>query len=307
MTKGFGNIRAFCEYVVSKHGKPDEASEEELAEDFRTVYLKNLPLNLRTLRAVAGSCGIGLSELERMPENVRGYHEVYGDHKNIYFRKGDALSGIQNTILHEIREMMEMLFAEVRPGYTPLRTSARHMATNRFAAAVLLPRSDFESKIYDTGFDVVELSRLYSKSCSQVLLRMGEVLQGRLFMYAALYEPDAENHWQVTYWTGCSNDADPDANVYGVDRLFPRKGRAVVPGSLVDLAIRGKGPHLAGHITLLDSMDEDGLVAMARPLITAGAPAKVALAVLLEQNRDLLLPQIERLKPAIVEGFHRHL
>jgi len=305
--QSFSNLRVFCEHVVRKHGEPDGVSEEQLAEDFRTVYLKGLPLNLRTLKVVATSCGIKLSGLEKMPENVRGYHEVYGDNKNIYFRKGDALSGIQNTILHEIREMMETLFAEVQPDYAPLRTSARHIAANRFATAVLLPRSDFENKVYDTGFNVVELSRLYSKSCSQVLLRMGEVLQGKLFMYAALYEPDAENQWHVTYWTGCSNDTDPDANVYGGDSLFPRRGRTVVPGSLVDLAIQGKKPHLAQHIILLDGTDEDGLIAIAKPLLISGIPAKVALVVLLEQNRDLLLPQIERSKPTIVEGFHRHL
>jgi IrrE N-terminal-like domain len=303
----FSNLRLFCEHVVRKHGEPADVPEEQLAEDFRTVYLKGLPLNLKTLRAAAASCGIRLKELERMPENIRGYHEVYGDDKNIYFRKGDALSGIENTILHEIREMMETLFTEVQPDYTPLRTSARHIAANRFAAAVLLPRVDFEKKIYDSGFDVVELSRLYSKSCSQVLLRMGEVLQGKLFMYAALYEPDAENEWHVTYWTGCSNDTDPDANVYGGDSLFPRRGREVVPGSLVDLTLQGKKPYLAQHITLLEDSYEDGLVAIARPLIISGAPVKVSLAVLLEQNRNLFLPQIKRSKPAIVEGFHRHL
>jgi hypothetical protein len=305
--QSFSNLRIFCEHVVRKHGELEEVSEEQLAEDFRTVYLKGLPLNLGTLRAVAASCGIKLSSLEKMPENLRGYHEMYGDNKNIYFRKGDVLSGIQNTILHEIREMMETLFAEVQPDYSPLRTSARHIAANRFASAVLLPRSDFENRIYDTGFNVVELSRLYSKSCSQVLLRMGEVLQGKLFMYAALYEPDAEDQWHLTYWTGCSNDIDPDANVYGADNLFPRRGRTVVPGSLVDLVIQRGRPHIAQHITLVDSADEDGLVAIARPLMITGAPAKVALVVLLEQNGDLLLPQIERSKPTTVEGFHRHL
>jgi hypothetical protein len=303
----FSNLLVFCEHVVRKHGLPTDISEEQLAEDFRTVYLKGLPLNLRTLRAAAASCGIRLRELEKMPENVRGYHEVYGDNKNIYFRKGDAQSGIQNTILHEIREMMETLFAEVQPDYTPLRTSARHIAANRFAAAVLLPKSDFESKIYNTGFNVIELSRLYSKSCSQVLLRMGEVLEGKLFMYAALYEPDTENEWHITYWTGCSNDTDPDANVYGGDSLFPRRGRPVVPGSLVDLAIRGKKPHLAQHITLFEDTYEDGLVAIAMPLIISEVPVKVALVVLLEQNRDFLLPQVKRSKPIVVEGFHRHL
>ena len=307
MTTNFSNLRVFCEYLIRKHGEPNGVSEEQLAEDFRTVYLKGLPLNLATLKAAAASCGIKLSALEKMPQNLRGYHEVYGERQSIYFRKGDSLSGIQNTIVHEIREMMETLFAEIQPSYAPLRTNARHIAANRFAAAVLLPALDFENKLYDTGFNVIELSTLYSKSCSQVLLRMGEVLQGRLFMYAALYEPDTENQWRVTYWTGCSNNTDPDANVYGVDSLFPRRGRAVVPGSLVDLAVHGKKSYLAPRITLLDSEDEDGLVGIAGSSIIAGVAAKVALVVLLEQNRDLLRPQIEQSKPEIVEGFHRHL
>jgi len=53
-------------------------------------------------------------------------------------------------------------------------------------------------------FDIIELSSQYSKSCSQVLLRMGEVLHGKLFMYAALYEPNAENELHVTYWTAAT-------------------------------------------------------------------------------------------------------
>lgn len=302
----FSNLRVFCEHVIRKHGEPADVSEEQLAEDFRTVYLKSLPLNLSTLRAAAASCGIRLSELERMPQNVRGYHEVYGDKKNIYFKKGDALSGIQNTILHEIREMMETLFAEVQPDYMPLRTNARHIAANRFAAAVLLPRADFEKKIYDSGFDVVELSRLYSKSCSQVLLRMGEVLEGKLFMYAALYEPDADNEWHVTYWTGCSNDIDPDANVYGGDSLFPKRGRMVTPGSLVDMAITKGKPHLA-HITLTYDIDDEGLAAIARPLIISGNITRAALVVLLGRNLDLFQPQVNRSNPVIAEGFYRRL
>ncbi|MBM3301378.1 MAG: hypothetical protein FJY85_15675, partial [Deltaproteobacteria bacterium] len=46
MTTNFSNLRSFCEYLVKKHGEPDEVSEEQFAEDFRTVYLKGLPLNL---------------------------------------------------------------------------------------------------------------------------------------------------------------------------------------------------------------------------------------------------------------------
>ena len=159
-----------------------------------------------------------------MPPALRGYHEVVGDRKNIYYREEDSLSGIQNTILHEIREIMESLFTEVNPIYIPLKTRARHLAANQFATAVLLPQSSFVSKVYDTGLDIIELSNQYSKSCSQVLLRTGEVLHGKLFMYAALYEPNAEDEWHVGYWTACHNDTDSDSNVFGAATFSPERG-----------------------------------------------------------------------------------
>lgn len=184
-----------------------------------------------------------------------------------------------------------------------------HVAANMFAAAVLLPRDEFREKVYETGLDVVALSRLYSKSCSQVLLRMGEVLQGELFFYGALYEnvDNSRTDWRVTYWTESRNEEFPDGNVYGAEWLFPRKGWTVAPGSLVDMAMAGKRPHLAQRITLFGDMDDEGLVAIASPLIISGNIARVALVVLLDQNRELLATQIRRSKPAIVDGFHRHL
>ena len=108
---------------------------------------------------------------------------------------------------------------------------------------MLLPAKEFRAKIYETGFDVVALSRFYSKSCSQVLLRMGEVLQGTIFMYAALYGRDVEQgSFTLNYWTRSINNEIPEANVYGADKLFPRKGDAVVEGSLVDRAVKAKEP-----------------------------------------------------------------
>ena len=307
--KSFSGLDVFCDYVVRKLGTPDEVTEEQLAEEFRTVYLRVLPTNLCTLKAVAASCGIRLNSLEKMPNNMRGYHEMYGDDKNIYFKKGDVISGTENTVLHEIREMMETLFAEANPNYMPLRTIARHIAANKFASAVLLPEESFRQQVYETGLDIIALARLYSKSCSQVLLRMGEVLQGRLFFYAALYEAiPSENEWRVNYRTVSFNDENQEANFHDHGCFFPKKGKPVIPGSLVDRAIDKKRAHLARRITMLDDGTDEGLTAIASPMIDRNHGAtKVALVVLLDQNLELLTPQIKRLEPTIVEGFHRHL
>ncbi|QYY58482.1 hypothetical protein [Dehalococcoides mccartyi] len=308
--KSFSDLRYFCEYIVNKYGSPSNASEEDKAQEFRKIYLRDLPLDIRTLRAIASACGVYVNGVDskNLPQNIRGYHDVFDDKRNIYYKKGDTKSGIENTVLHEFREMIEPVFAELCTDYSPLRTNAVHLAANKFATAVLLPKEEFRDKVYELGFDVIALSKHYSKSCSQVLLRMGEVIQGSVFLYSALYEPGPEvDSWLLNYWTGSGNNDDPDANVYGADGLFPRKGRTVTPDSLVDMVIKTKKPHMVPRITILDTREDDGLVAIANPSTISGDIVKVVLVVMLAHNIGLLQPQINRIKPIEVEEFHKHL
>ncbi len=302
--QSLSDLSNFCAHVVRKYGSPRAATEEQKAEEFRNVYLHDLPPDLTTLRSVASACGIELNGMdeERMPRNLRGYHDVYGSRRNIYYRNGDALSGIENTVLHEIREMMETLFVEVNPGYEPLRTSARHTVANRFATAVLLPSPEFRKRAYETGLDVVELARLYSKSCSQVLLRMGEVLQGQLFFYGALYEPapDGGSGWRVSYWTGCGNEEDPEANMRAPHGFFARKGHPLLPGSLAEMALTSNRAHLAQRIVFNEGMD-DSLIALSSPFVVSGAVTKVSLVALLAQDERLLEPQLARGRPIVID------
>ena len=303
------DLGCFCEHVLGKFGNLSDATEDDLAEEFGRVYLKGLPLTLYNLRSVAERCGIRLYGTDSMPANLRGFHDVYGKNKNIYYRNGDSLSGIQNTILHEIREMMETLFGEVNPGYEPLRTNARHIRANQFASAVLLPKERFKQSIYKTGLDIVALSKMYVKSCSQVLLRMGEVLKEEIFSYMALYEPLGENgsKWKVGYWTTTHNESDPDGNVHGLSGFFPRKGRAANPGSLVEMTVNRVKPHLA-RITMLDHQADPSLVAITRPVLKNNMKlAGISLLVLISADRSLLEAQIEKVKPVTVGSLHRRL
>jgi len=317
--ENLSDLSLFCLVLVKECGSPDTLSEEDKAEEFRKVYLRNLPLSVTTIMAAARACGINLVAMSasKMPRNMRGYHEMIIDGmtidstKTIYYREDDTASGLENTILHEMREMMERIFPEVCPGYNPLRTLATHLAANRFATAVLLPRESFERKVYETGLDVIALADFHQKSCSQVLLRMGEVLQGKLFFYGALYELglDVEPDWMVTYWTRSWNEELPDANVHGVEDLFPRKGHQVIPGSLVSRVIEEGRPYFARRITLLDDDDdEEGLTAIAQPYAPWGnITTKVALVVILGQDWKLLQPQLERTRPTTIKNFHQHL
>lgn len=304
------DLRYFCKYILHEYGNPGKLTEEEKAEVFCLSYLNGLPPTLKTLKAVAEACGIQVNALPQgtMPHDLRGYHDMYEDRRNIYYKEDDSVSGIENTILHEIREMMETLFVEADPTYEPLRTIDRHAAANHFASAVLLPKKDFMQRVYETGFDVPALAGVYSKSCSQVLLRMGEVLQGQLFFYGAIYEPDRPhpNDWRVTYWTGTTSN-DSDENIYGLGRFTPHKGSPAVPGSLVGITIQSWKPHYCQHI-LLSRCEENGLTAITQPIINNnGVPARMVLIALLHNRRDLLETQIERVKPVIMENMEMYL
>ena len=114
-------------------------------------------------------------------------------------------------------------------------------------------------------------------------------------------------NWTLRYRAVSTNNNDPEENVYGADGLFPRKGKAVVPGSLVEKVIKEKRPYFVRRITLLESREDDGLTAIARPLFISGEPAKVALVVVLFSNLKLLQPQIDRICPSEIYKFNKHL
>ena len=103
-----------------------------------------------------------------------------------------------------------------------------------------------------------------------------------------------------------SNGEDLDANVVGTDQLFPRKGKVLTDGSLVDLSIKTCKSYFAPRITLTDETDDEGLSAISSPLLKAQKPLKVCLTVMLSRNLKLFDPQIEKINPEIVDGFHQH-
>jgi hypothetical protein len=309
----FSDLQAFCLYLVHKYGDPERLNEVQKAEEFRKMYGLRLPISTGDLVDVAACCDIEVNRLKNMPANVRGFHEEYGERRKIYYKQGDALSGIENTILHEIREMMEPHFAEVCPSYKSLDNDALHIAANRFASAVLLPQRSFTNNVYETGLDVFELAEYYAKSISQVLLRVGEVLNGKYFFYGAIYDRDRkQGGWSVSYCTLCPT-LFPDPDVTELGAFFPTKGTAVTHGTVVDMAIKGGKAYLVRISTLLDALPQQkgteiqGMIALARPLYVSDVISKVALMVVLGRDRNLLDSQINKIKPESVKGFHSNL
>lgn len=305
---GISNLHLFCLLIIKRYGSPDTASEEQKAEEFRSIFLQGQPANTMMIKAVALSCGAVL-KASHMPANLRGYHEMVDGRMNIYYRDDDCGSGIENTILHEIREMMEPMFVELCPEYQPLRTIAVHQAANRFAAAVLLPREPFREKVYETGLDLVALRELYHKSYTQLLIRMGEVLDGDVFFYGALYEPAlqldlSDPRLAVTCWTHSLNRRDPWANYEGYCTLFARKGHPVIPDTPAGEAVRCGCAQIAERIRTSEDGEAD-LTAMAQPVMLGGQVARAVSVVVMYQDNHLLEPQIERARPTRMAAFLR--
>jgi hypothetical protein len=298
------NLRLFCEYILQRHQNLDDVTSEVLADEFRSMFLDNLPVSPKSLEDVAEYLGIKVSA-GPTPKGIRGYNDLFEGKMNIYYKNDDCRSGKENTILHEIRELMEHMFVDICPDYQPLRTSAVHNAANRFAAAVLLPREEFQNKVYETGFDIVALGEFYWKSCAQIVIRIAEVLQGEMFYYGALYEPFGSLHrdYRVTYWSASSNEDDLSVSA----QLFPRKGRSVTPDSLIGEVIQRKAPCLVERIITSEIENVGHLTAIAQPIMYRDKIFKVTLAAVLRQDRDAIQPQIERVNPVVIPNFYQHL
>jgi hypothetical protein len=88
--------------------------------------------------------------------------------------------------------------------------------------------------------------------------------------------------------------------------FFPAKGTAVTPNTIVDMAIKGGKTYLVRISTLLDALPQQkgmeihGMIALARPLYKSDVISKIALMVVLGRDRNLLEPQISRVKPEII-------
>ena len=80
------------------------------------------------------------------------------------------------TILHETREIMEMLLKEYCRYTTYAARSNKERRCEQFAAAVLMPANDFIYQVINTGCNVTNISKHYSVSYTAVCIRANELL-----------------------------------------------------------------------------------------------------------------------------------
>ena len=61
----FSDLRFYCDHIIPNYSSPNLLSEERMAGEFRSVSLRNLPVNLNALKAAASACGIHLNSIAR--------------------------------------------------------------------------------------------------------------------------------------------------------------------------------------------------------------------------------------------------
>jgi hypothetical protein len=157
--------------------------------------------------------------------------------------------------------------------------------------------------------DMIALSNLFNKSCSQVLLRMKEVLDGKLAFCGTLYEPHPERpeHWVVSYSTSTTNHTRHNIGWLKIDGFYPSKGQTVKPRSIVDRTLSsGKSHSVSYHI--MQGLEEKGSwLILAQPLIIDDVVSKVAVVMLPVPEQNLLKPQIENVNPIQLEPISRYI
>ena len=104
------DLRYFCYCLVRKYGRPDKASEEQKANEFRNHYLGDLPLSVKALRDVAISCGIKLDSSDRMPANLRGFNQVINGTNNIASSKIPIISSSMSSFDNEVYSHRSKVF-----------------------------------------------------------------------------------------------------------------------------------------------------------------------------------------------------
>jgi hypothetical protein len=106
----------------------------------------------------------------------------------------------------------------------------------------------------------------------------------------------------VTYVTYSWNSQCAERNLNRPRLFFPKKDQMVSEDSIADRVITAQKPYLVEKVCL-DDEGSDLLTAIVQPIVLGATVSKVALAALHYEDRELLRPQVEWLRPLAIESL----
>ncbi len=301
-TVNAATLTGLCDLLLTTDNPMEELEPESFAVRFSSFFGLSTRPDLTELTEVFQRAGIGTVSEKKLPSDLRGIHYTLPDGGNaIHYQPGQWEASIEFTILHEGYEICyETLW---RRCYGRKSNARVCNLADRFAAAVLMPRDIFASFAHASGLDVVELHHVFRCSYSAVAIRLAEVVR-EIPLMVVLYQRDELGH--PAQWPSTVDLTDLRANVvrsaggFGWPRTTmlnghldeaPAKGRSVPAGSLAELAVQ------SGRVAW---SEDNGIVAVAKPVSWHGSLAKVTVVAVNEPDRMTLLPQLHS------NGYHQH-
>lgn len=108
----------FCQTVYQKHGSEWPPTEETLANEFVEYFQLETLFYLERLSELCNTLGIHLRVTD-LPEPLKGHNYRFEDRRGILISARQVLTK-EHTGLHELRELMEYEFRDLR---TPVCTT----------------------------------------------------------------------------------------------------------------------------------------------------------------------------------------
>ena len=229
-------------------------------------------------------------------EGLKGAHLGQpGGEYHIYHREDLWEGSKAQTVLHELYEIVLERMAEIHSPGMPVPSGPNPVIcqqAERFAAAVLMQPDIFLPYAQASGLDVATLHKVFGCAYSSAALRLAEVVRDPPLM-VVLYE--REERGDPAGWT---ESALLRARVvkrtsgFGARRCrlicgrrggMPRRDKALPACSLAEQA---------AHSNSAEYGEEDGLAAIARPVMWKGRLAKVIVVAVPWERRSVLEPQL---------------
>lgn len=282
-------LSGFCRALLDDHERGILLDPESVAARFVDHFNVSAIPTLDELTDLAHRTGLG-TVLEGKMDGLRGAHIGQpGGEYHIYYRDDLWEGSKAQTLAHEIYEIILERMGVKDSGGEPDPLVC--LQAERFAVAVLMQPGVFAPCAQASGLDVVALHDQFGSSYASAALRLAEAVRHPPLM-VVLYGHSEKG--DPALWAAGDDLARLRAKVVKRTRGFrarrsqltggwrggmPHKDRAVPPGSLAELAAQSGQTEYA---------EEDGLAAVATPVIWKGRLAKVAVVAVPGEHREAL-------------------
>ena len=183
MVSAVGRLQTFAAAVVWGKSHYAEIDPDDVAVQLAAEFqLPTFP-QFADLVRVCQELGVAVERFRVATPGLDGAHTWHAEGAPVIYLSPDLpLVRQESTLLHELREVLEEAFKAANPAYVGLdpRHNARmNPVSDRFAAAVLMPKDVVRDELQALGFDLPFFARRYNRSLSSVLVRFDELFRGR--------------------------------------------------------------------------------------------------------------------------------